>query len=267
MNMEDIRKNWVKKKRDIRFDIEMWDAQSGDPVYAGTYDRFLELLETEQMLCEEGDVLDVGCGAGAYSLALCGKVRSVVGTDLSPKMLARAEKIAEEQQANNAGFLLLDWNEVDLERQGWNERFHLVFAHNTPAICDVATFEKLNAASNRFCAVCAPIFVNEPVMDQVRKVIGEESSHEDEGNSLTYMLGILLQKGYKPKIHYEDQTWPMKQSFDEACAYYIGKIRMSRDLSEQDIDAIRSYLKTILKDGTVTDTIRTTTAAVYWEKL
>lgn len=47
------------------------------------------------------------------------------------------------------------------------------------------------------------------------------------------MLDLLLQKRILPKIRYEKQAWPMKQTFDEACAFYLGRFEMGGGLSEE----------------------------------
>ena len=69
MKIEDIKKYWVTEKRDAKSDVDLWDSQSDDPTYQNTYDCFLKLLEDEHMLDKRFDVLDIGCGAGAYSLS------------------------------------------------------------------------------------------------------------------------------------------------------------------------------------------------------
>ena len=110
-------------------------------------------------------------------------------------MLVHGKKKATDSGVENVTFKQADWNSVDLEHQGIAERFDLVFAHNTPAICDVDTFEKLNNASRRFCAVSTPISMVEPVMQQVQKIVNKGKEHNGCDSSFAYMLDILLQKG------------------------------------------------------------------------
>ena len=60
---------------------------------------------------EAGDaVLDVGCGTGASTLAVAGRVSdgSVVGVDISRPLLDRARSRAEAAEIDNASFLLAD---------------------------------------------------------------------------------------------------------------------------------------------------------------
>ena len=60
---------------------------------------------------EAGDaVLDVGCGTGASTLKVAGRVAdgSVVGVDISRPLLDRARSRAEAAEIDNASFLLAD---------------------------------------------------------------------------------------------------------------------------------------------------------------
>jgi SAM-dependent methyltransferase len=52
----------------------------------------------------EDEVLDAGCGPGLVACALAPLVRSVIGTDLTPPMLARASQLARSRSIANAAF-------------------------------------------------------------------------------------------------------------------------------------------------------------------
>lgn len=266
MLLEEIRKQWVSPSCKPEDAVELWDSQAGDPTYHHLYDGFLDLMEQEHMLDKSFDVLDVGCGVGIYSIALAEKAHTVTGVDISPKMLAHGNQIIAESKIGNVSLKLMDWNTVDLAQNGMNERFDLVFAHNTPAVCDVDTFEKLNSASRRFCAVCSPIRMIEPVMQKVQEMAGVGTAGTSCDNCFSYMLDILLHKGYTPRFHYEKQVWPMNQSFEDACSYYLGRIAPAKQLSEKETAEIKNYLQSLLTDGIISDQIDTTTATIYWEK-
>ena len=144
-------------------------------------------------------------------------------------------------------------------------RLDLVFAHNTPALCDAETFEKLNDASCRFCAVCTPIYMDERIVTEIHQLLGWGDAQQ-QLIAFPYMLDPLLQKRILPKIRYEKQAWPMKQTFDEACAFYLGRFEMGGGLSEEQREKIKEYLHGEIKDGFIYDSIETTVATMYWEK-
>jgi SAM-dependent methyltransferase len=80
----------------------------------------LDYLDTKECLQkEEIKVVDLGCGCGgfllpfaAYSRGLQLRRFSATGYDLSPSLLAGAQKIAEEQNINNARFIEKDFTQL-----------------------------------------------------------------------------------------------------------------------------------------------------------
>lgn len=266
MKIEEIRKIWVTQNRDVQNEVQLWDSQSGDPTYHHIYDEFLKLLEREHMLDKSYDVLDIGCGVGVYSITLADRVNTATGLDISPKMIGHGLKILEYSGISNVRLETADWNTVDLEKQGMKERYNLVFAHNSPAICDVNTFEKLIDASRRFCAICSPIRMIEPVMQKVQEIAGIGDDGSSCENYFAFMLDILFHKGYEPKLHYEKQIWPMKQSYEDACSFYLGRAAMAKQLSESETESIKDYLRSIIIDDMITDQINATVATLYWGK-
>lgn len=64
----------------------------------------LAWLLTNAQACPEDMALDVATGTGFTALAFAPHVRSVIGLDISPGMLAQARKHAEEQRISNATF-------------------------------------------------------------------------------------------------------------------------------------------------------------------
>jgi SAM-dependent methyltransferase len=270
MNVEDIRKTWVAQNKDLHSEVHMWDSQAKDPIYnmLPTFEdtKFLQLLEHEHMLEPTFDVLDVGCGVGVYAMALAKRVHSATGVDFSPEMINRGKEKLKTEKKTNVTLSCMDWNTVDLVQTGFKERFDLVFAHTTPAICDVATFEKMNAASKRFCVISNPSRMIEPVLQRVHQIVGLDDHKGNCGDSRIYILDLLFQMGYLPKLAYEHQVWPMNQSYEDACSYYVGRTMMTKQLSPEEITQVKQYLASITHEGRVTDQINTTISTIYWEK-
>lgn len=270
MHINEIRKNWKTQNKNTQSEVELWDSQAEDPIYhmMPTFqdNKFLQLLEQEHMIDSTYDVLDIGCGAGVYSLALAQRVKSVTGIDLSPKMVQTAMKKLEKDERMNVVFICKDWNALDLAQEGFKEHFDLVLAHTSPAISDASTFEKMNDASKHFCALCTPSKMIEPVLQVVQKIAGVEDDKKNCGNDLIYQLDMLFQMDYLPKLAYENQVWDMNQSYEDACSYYIGRATYAKELALDETNIIKEYLASITKDGRVIDQINATVTTIYWEK-
>jgi hypothetical protein len=58
----------------------------------------------------------------------------------------------------------------------------------------------------------------------------------------------------------------MNQAYEDACAYYLGRTMMAKQLTPDEINRVKQYLASIAKDGRVIDQINTTITTIYWEK-
>ena len=156
MEIKEIRNKWKSSG------VENHEAAASfwDRAAAGYEDKelpswqsneLLRLLAAKVEFPLDGKALDVGCGAGNYSLALAPKLKAVTGVDLSPAMIGGAQKKAKEHNIRNAEFICADWSLLDTEALGWQHAFDIVFAHMTPAIDSAAALEKMMACSKKHC--------------------------------------------------------------------------------------------------------------------
>jgi len=67
-------------------------------------------------------VLDIATGAGHTALALAPRVRTVVGTDLTPEMLAESTRLRDQRQVSNIVFSLADVHQLPFP----TSTFHLI---------------------------------------------------------------------------------------------------------------------------------------------
>lgn len=146
MDFTYIESQWVNRMNaDIASSISAWDSVAEDYVYDDTVrldnNLFLLYLQEKVPLTKDMTVLDVGCGAGAYSIALAEKIQKAVGVDYSPKMITAAERTATQLGTMNTEFFVRDW--YDCSDHSFDGKFHLVFVHTTPAIADYGTFVKM----------------------------------------------------------------------------------------------------------------------------
>ena len=270
MKLEEIRKQWRNPPQEPGAAVALWNSQADDPTYhrMPTFknNAFLQLLLRERMVEPDFTTLDLGCGCGVYTIALAGCVRRAVGIDISPRMLENGNKLIKDGHLANAELRQADWNTVDADAEGLREGFDLVFTHTSPAVSDAASLEKLISASRGFCAVCNPTHMGEPVLEDLPLLIGQSESDNFCRSSIIYMLDMLLQLGYLPKLDYEKQVWPMDQPLEQAYRYYLGRLSMGTPLEADAEKAVRERLASIAVEGHVKDNIDATVTTVYWEK-
>ena len=99
---------------------------SRSPLASKFRDQILRTTEPYRVKpVQELDVLDVGCGFGATSLALAEQCRSVVGIDPWPKLISEAKADAEEQ-----GLLNVAFEQADIANWVSPNRFDLIVLDN-----------------------------------------------------------------------------------------------------------------------------------------
>ena len=90
----------------------LWDKQAHSydrrnlKVYASAYE--LSIQRVRAVLSPEHEVLEIGCGTGIISLGVAPLVKSVVATDISPRMIAMAKSKAKSASITNVEFRVCD---------------------------------------------------------------------------------------------------------------------------------------------------------------
>ena len=270
MNLEEIREKWVLKNNGSKATMDMWDSQAQSQCYhqipSFENNQFLMLMESKGMLNQSYDVLDIGCGAGVYSIAIADRVRTVTGIDISSKMIEHGKNKALELKLDNVNLFQVDWNQFSLEKNGYDSNFDLVFAHMTPAVSCASTLEKMNAASKHYCILCKPTRRNDPVYFEVERLMGIENTGSTFDETIINTFSMLWQLGYSPEIAYENQVWNTNRTYEEACQFYISRAKQIKVLNDSDIDKAKDYLKSIEKNGRISECINTVITTISWEK-
>ncbi|MDR2352091.1 MAG: class I SAM-dependent methyltransferase [Deltaproteobacteria bacterium] len=83
-------------------------------------------------------ILDVGAGAGMYTLRLAMEAKKVVALDISPEMLSISRTDAENVGISNIEYLVMDW--ADYQPQ---TNFDVLFCAMTPALGSLEGREKV----------------------------------------------------------------------------------------------------------------------------
>lgn len=266
MDLQYIQEHWVNgMAENTEASISAWDSVAEDYVSEGISqlesDPFLQLLQQKVPLCQEMEVLDVGCGAGAYSLELAGKVGKVVGVDFSPKMIEGERRSAAKQGVENVEFLLRDWYACD--GREFEGNYDVVFAHTTPAIADLATFVKMIRASKRYGLLCIPARRTDQLFDKLRKAAGIALEQRD--SAVAYAFDTLWALGMNPEMFYHRTVWRSQKSLDEATQWYLGRLKESFPLEKQSEERVLTTLQDSSQDGMVEEVTHTTLVTLFWE--
>ncbi|WP_027398656.1 class I SAM-dependent methyltransferase [Anaerovorax odorimutans] len=270
MNISQIRECWVEhadKNNDAS--IQMWDSASKDYREKANLiwktDNFLKLLSCFVNFSNIKSVLDIGCGVGLYTIALAEKVNKSIGIDFSPNMIRYANERAKKGNIKNVQFICKDWCKLDIRKEKFEKDFDLVIAYMSPAICSAETFEKLIACSKKYCYFVKPTIRKDCIFHEVEKLVGLEKGCNGSDETISFAFDMALQLGYKPNLTYRDEIWKFEKTLEEAYAWYIGRVKTYKNLTDIEEKKLREYLNSISNNGKVKETIKTTIVSMYWE--
>lgn len=265
MTLDQIEATWKSEQMDIEAETSAWDSTADDYVYEDkinfTDDPFLRFMSEKTDLNSQMRTLDVGCGAGAYSVALAERVGQADGVDLSPRMVALGNEYASLHGVDNMKLWVENWHSCDTVK--FRGRYDVVFAHTTPAVADFATLRKLCDASRGSCFLCKPARRTDLVFDQLRTIAGIKSADTAEDPTVL-TFAALWYMGYDPESAFTKVRWVSERSVEDAEKWYLGRLRGSAKITDAAVNEIRSFLRDIASDGIVREQTDTTLVHMYW---
>lgn len=266
MKLSEIQEKWKSQmNRNMEASVGAWDSVAEDYVYDSSInfedDEFLRYLDKRICLTKDMKCLDVGCGAGAYSIALAGRTGCAVGVDFSPKMIACAREYAKENKIENVEFLERNW--YDCDGAEFCGKYDLVFAHTTPAVADYGTLIKMIEASKKYCYLCRPARRDDRIFGQLKKLAGISETENDD--SVAYMFDTIWGLGFNPEVHYEETVWRSEKKTEAAITWFLGRLRGMCSVNEALEKEIVEYLKSVSQDGIIREETHTTLVSMFWE--
>ncbi|MDQ2085595.1 class I SAM-dependent methyltransferase [Herbivorax sp. ANBcel31] len=271
MNINDFEKLWGEAKRDKNAQIAFWDgrAEEFNLIHQKNDNNkrlsaAIDLFQSKGMLNKDTNVLDIGCGPGRYSIEFAKRAKSVIGIDVSPKMIEFAVENAEKQRLSNISFDTLDWENVDLQNEGWEKKFDIVFASMCPGISSKTALENMINASKKICFVSSFAYRKDQIRDQLRSIICKNEKKRDLNKTIYCGFNILWHMGYYPEITYFDTEWEKVYSIDKAISMYTSFFEMRKPLSNDEKEEIEDYLKKIAKNNYVVEKTEAKIAWMYW---
>ncbi len=225
----------------------------------------VDKLAAKAGLGPQDEVLDIGCGSGQYSIMLAERVADVQGVDISPRMIEFARQNAVDARCPNAHFAVQDWENVRLNSQGWEKRFKLVLASKTPAVNNLATLEKMNAASSGLCCMLTQVHTENSIRDQLQSLTDWDEGKARASRPFYCAFNILWLLGYYPEVEYMERNWESELEPEEALNSYLNYFRSLGALRAGQEEAASAKLAALAKNGYVHERVRSKMALVFWE--
>lgn len=182
---------------------ELW-AREGESKGGQRVSSAVAFLTQRGALCPDYAVADIGCGPGKFAAAFGARVRSVVGLDLSERMVAHGREYIRRQGLTNVELRVCDFQMLDVDREGLRKAFDLVFSSLTPAVRGVDGLSKVMEMSRGFCCNVTHLYRHNRLRERmVREVFGREGGQELDGRWFYALFNVLFLMGYCPETGYE----------------------------------------------------------------
>lgn len=260
---------WNRKKSDPSASKILWDNRAREfnkHRHNERVNQIVDFLISRQTLDKNAEVLDIGCGTGKYSLEFAKRAKKVVGLDISTNMIEFAEKNALKENLTNTEFMVLPWEDADIEALGWKKKFKLVAAIMTPAINSRTCLDKMIEACDGYCIMSGHLDKREKVKDEIEKnVLDREPSTIDYGRNIYCSFNVLWQYGIYPELTYYDMKSEKVRTVEEAFGYYCSQLQRKYEINEEEKLDIKEYLNKISQNGQVKDIFESKTAWLFWK--
>lgn len=231
-------------------------------------DSAIAYLEQRGLLKPEYDVADIGCGPGRFAAAFGRRVHSVVGLDVSEKMIGYGREYIEKEGLRNVRLCTCDFDALDIEQKGYKKAFDLVFCSMTPAVHNMESLQKSMEMSRAYCCNITHIYSQNHLRDQIiREVFGKEPPVRWSGKWFYSLFNVLFLMGYCPETSYENRHQEIQVHPDEEYVEFVMEHMLPEtECTKENGERILSWLRKHADDsGIVTEVIDTCYGRILWD--
>ena len=256
----------------IQRKIEMWNNRAegfAKNTARGTNrDRqraVFEFLESSGVRVTGAKILDIGCGPGNYALPFAREAEHVWALEPASRMLGILTKRAADQGIENITPVSRPWEDIAIDREGWSDRFDLVFASMTPGVNDKETLSKVIRASKGYCYVskfAGPRRNNlqEKLWQQVFGGIWAETSMD-----IIYPFNIVYAMGYFPALRFLHTQWVNEESVEDTVQKLQDWISGYTKTTSTILHEIKAVVDSEAVNGLVREEVEATVGMMIWK--
>ena len=225
-------------------------------------------LEQRGILHPGCDVVDIGCGPGRFAAAFAQKAHRVVGLDLSEKMVEHGMEHIREKGLTNATLYTCDFQTLDIDKEGYQGAFDLVFASMTPAIHGMKGLQKSMEMSRGWCCNITHLGGSNSLRSQIlRDVFGKTPAAQWTGRWFYSLFNVLFLMGYQPETSYDThsrETWiPADEEYARSVMDHLLPMEAQ---NEENAAKILAWLQAHQnEEGLVQEVTEVTYGRILWD--
>ena len=219
--------------------------------------RVMRWLERQGVDLAGKDVLDIGAGPGAFTLALADRCRQVVALEPAEMMVKYLESEIAGCGCKNVRIVKSTWEEVDLEKESFIGAFDLVFASMSPGINNLETINKALHCSKEYFYYSgfAGKRENNLIKELWPLLYGETLTPWPD--QVIFVLNLLYTMEFELNFEIWEERSSKSVTMTEAMANILEELHISGKEPPFPEEKLRNFLLTKLRDGVLPQQNRT----------
>ncbi len=200
----------ARPEPDFQRSEQTWDLRADEVSQFGVPDNDAALqgvLRRHRLTGER--VLDISFGAGRYLVEFARRGAQVSGVELSGRMLehARHKLRAAGLETQTGRLVHSPWEAVELQDEGWQDAFDLVFVHMSPALSALPGLRKALAACRGGLHVSSHAWREDSLLAGLQDAFGlpQRRIGSRTADDIYALFNLLYQWGYFPALEFEER--------------------------------------------------------------
>lgn len=252
--------------------IEMWNRRAKEFAQFARKDKgqkrrqaVLDFLEQEGALQEGFKVLDIGAGPGNFAIPMARIASQVTALEPASEMVKILQERAAAEHLENISIMQRTWQEIDVEEEGLNGQFDLVFASMTPGVQDPETLDKMIKVSRGYCYLSG--FSGHRWGEAYRELWQLLCNEEigDNPSDVIYPFGLLYSMGYRPNLRFTTYQRVHEQPVEEAIENILNFFENYMNISDRARKSIEDYVAKHAENGTFRQESHGCSGMMLWQ--
>ena len=273
LTLEDFEKNWeeagrfgsveerlARTERWMPFYAYMAEKQAGRPFGPGhAADHFVSVLRDAGYLEPSFSVLDIGAGAGGYSLVLAPLCSSLTALDPCRENLDLLRSRADQLGLGNVSCVNSPW-----ELYSTDETFDLVITAMCPAVCSRQELLKMESLSKGRCAV---VTVMPGSVDPHRRRMMQELGIRPSGmvSEAKHYYNVLYHMGRCPEVFCHSMSGTSVMTRERLLDHYTHYFKIFGVGEERSEAFLNEYFDRFSENGELKEQSRMEMALITWK--
>ncbi|WP_276619355.1 class I SAM-dependent methyltransferase [Syntrophomonas wolfei] len=210
-------------------------------------------------------VLDIGSGPGSFAIPLAEQGARVVALDPASRMLEILQENLPPSTPGSVDCVQALWEDYDVEKQGWENKFDLVFASMSPGVNNLETLQKMMFCSRRWCYLSGfSGSRNYSLYNEVFKQITGEP-YINHFNDIIFPFNLLYTLGCEPGIKLSSSSNQLNQKVTDF-RKEIYEILENRELLNTEAESVvEQLINRHASQGSIRQEVSSRVGMIIWQ--